>query len=227
MDNIQNYPFQDPIDSNGCLYHMFATPVFSCICNNIENIQKELEVSYRKSVFEYKKEFGMTHQLSDTSFHGNVIIEDNLKELERAIYFNLTNYLQSIGFEHNNNYVPNMRCQIQQSWWSKFGYRDYAHQHNHGESDVAGVYYFKATSPSNKEGNIYFRTPVRSTSSSFVFNHYGNGQVQEAEVGKMLLFPGYLDHGVTTNETNTDRVSLSFNINFEDKKRLEKSLSPI
>ena len=31
----------------------------------------------------------------------------------------------------------------------------------------------------------------------------------------MLLFPAYLDHGVSTNETKTDRVSLAFNINFE------------
>ncbi len=36
-----------------------------------------------------------------------------------------------------------------------------------------------------------------------------------AEVGKMVLFPAYLDHGVTTNETKEDRVSLAFNINFD------------
>ena len=211
---------------NGCLYHMFPTPVFVCRCNNTEDIQKELEVSYRKSVFGYKKEFGMTHQLSDTSFDGNVIIKDNLKKLERAIYFHLRNYLEFAEFENNSNYVPNMRCQIQQSWWSKFGYRDYAHVHNHGKFDIAGVYYFKVAS--SGEGNIYFNSPVPCSSTSFPFNHYGRVQSQEAEVGKMILFPGYLDHGVLTNETKSDRVSLSFNINFENKNyETTQSRSPI
>jgi ectoine hydroxylase-related dioxygenase (phytanoyl-CoA dioxygenase family) len=31
----------------------------------------------------------------------------------------------------------------------------------------------------------------------------------------LLLFPGWLEHGVATNETTSDRVSISFNINFK------------
>ena len=31
----------------------------------------------------------------------------------------------------------------------------------------------------------------------------------------MILFPSYIPHGVMTNETNEDRVSVSFNIYFD------------
>ena len=224
----QEYPFQAPIASfsNGCLYHIFSTPLFACRCENTEAIQKELEVSYRNSTYEYKEDFGQTHLLSDTTFGGNVIVKDNLKELEKAIHANLSNFLGAIGFENNGSYIPNIRYKIQQSWWSKFGYRDYAHVHNHGASDISGVYYFKAESSKDAkelsspfgtqpEGNIYFSSPAPCHTTSFVFGHYGYKQSQLAEVGKMLLFPAYLDHGVSTNETKTDRVSLAFNINFE------------
>ena len=35
------------------------------------------------------------------------------------------------------------------------------------------------------------------------------------EVGKILLFPGWLKHGINTNNTDNIRISLSFNICFK------------
>jgi uncharacterized protein (TIGR02466 family) len=33
------------------------------------------------------------------------------------------------------------------------------------------------------------------------------------EVGKLIIFPSWLDHGVNPNLSDTDRISMSFNIN--------------
>ena len=35
--------------------------------------------------------------------------------------------------------------------------------------------------------------------------------------GELILFPGWLDHGVQTNDTDDERVSVSFNIRFEGR----------
>ena len=216
---------------SGTLFHLFATPVYATRVSNINEIQEELGRSYRKNTFTYKEDFGMTHQLSDTSFGGNVIVKDGLKVFEQAIHFHLCNYMTGIKFPQDGNRssktkIEDVKYTISQSWWSKFGYRDYAHVHNHGNSDVSGVYYFKAPSSeeisihntpwgSQPEGNIYFSSPAPSSVTSFVYAHYAFKQSMLAEVGKMVLFPAYLDHGVTTNETKEDRVSLAFNINFD------------
>ena len=34
------------------------------------------------------------------------------------------------------------------------------------------------------------------------------------QVGKMILFPGWLQHGVNVNNTDNIRMSLAFNIHF-------------
>ena len=217
---------------SGTLFHAFSTPIYATrVKENLNEIQAELGRSYRKNTFTYKEEFGMTHQLSDTSFGGNVIVEDNLKLFEDVIHFHLCNYMTGIKFPQDvgrssKTKIEDVNYTIAQSWWSKFGYRDYAHLHNHGNSDVSGVYYFQAPSSeeistyntpwgTQPEGNIYFSSPAPSSVTSFVYAHYAFKQSMLAEVGKMVLFPAYLDHGVTTNETKEDRVSLAFNINFE------------
>ena len=219
---------------SGTLFHAFSTPIYATRVSNLDEIQTELGRSYRKTTFTYKEEFGMTHLLSDTSFGGNVIVEHGLKSFEDAIHFHLHNYMSGIKFPQegievgrsSKTKIEDVNYTISQSWWSKFGYRDYAHVHNHGNSDVSGVYYFKAPSSeeiatydtpwgNQPEGNIYFSSPAPSSVTSFTFAHYAFKQSMLAEVGKMILFPAYLDHGVTTNETKEDRVSLAFNINFD------------
>ena len=217
---------------SGTMFHAFSTPIYATrIKDNLDEIQTELGRSYRKTTFTYKEEFGMTHQLSDTTFSGNVIVEHGLTLFEQVIHFHLCNYMTGIKFPQDGGRssktkIEDVKYTISQSWWSKFGYRDYAHVHNHGNSDVSGVYYFKAPSSeeissfdtpwgTQPEGNIYFSSPAPSSVTSFVYAHYAFKQSMLAEVGKMVLFPAYLDHGVTTNETKQDRVSLAFNINFD------------
>ena len=210
---------------SGTMFHLFSTPVYAGRCANVDAIQKELDVSYRKNTFQYKESFCMTHMLSDTEFRGNIIEKDKLKELESSIHFHLSNFLQGICFHETKSYVPNIQYEINQSWFAKFGHRDYAQLHNHGNQDIAGVYYYKASSSeqlkesntcwgNQPEGNMYLSSPASKSEVSFVFSHYAYKQSVIAEVGKIVLFPAYLDHGVTTNETDTDRVSLAFNITF-------------
>ena len=89
---------------------------------------------------------------------------------------------------------------------------NYAHIHKHGFSDISGVYYYRTN---GSDGDIFFETPVTETGcSKFWMNHSLTFSIPP-EKGLILLFPGWLSHGVRTNTTDNQRISLSFNINYK------------
>ena len=76
--------------------------------------------------------------------------------------------------------------------------------HNHNKSYVSAVVYLKLPKGS---GNIVFRPR---------YNQYDNSAYSSTfkpEEGTYFIFPGYLDHFVTRNQSDEKRISLS--INFE------------
>ena len=76
--------------------------------------------------------------------------------------------------------------------------------HNHNTSYVSAVVYLKLPEGS---GDIVFRPR---------YNQYDNvaySSTFKPEEGTYFIFPGYLDHFVTRNQSNEKRISLS--INFE------------
>ena len=67
----------------------------------------------------------------------------------------------------------------------------------------------------NKEdGYLYFQTPNPYLEGSLCYTNQGHRWKHSPQEGKLLLFPGWLKHGVTTNETEDTRISISFNIIF-------------
>ena len=50
--------------------------------------------------------------------------------------------------------------------------------------------------------------------TTFMLEHLNNNFVIKPKVGKLLLFPSWLEHGVHINHTDHERMSVSFNINF-------------
>ena len=89
---------------------------------------------------------------------------------------------------------------------------NYAHIHKHGFSDISGVYYYRTN---GSDGDIFFETPVTETGcSKFWINHSLTFNIAP-EKGLIILFPGWLSHGVRTNTTDDQRISLSFNINYK------------
>lgn len=99
------------------------------------------------------------------------------------------------------------------SMWCNVNYKnDYNMIHSHGHFDFSGAYYVKT--PKNC-GQIVFRDPrPAAVTSDFITTQFNNGEVFriEPEVGKLLIFPSYLDHMVLPSKTKDDRVSISWNI---------------
>lgn len=110
---------------------------------------------------------------------------------------------------------PNLRLKMKEFWInvSPKGSRNMSH--DHPASDFSAVYYVQAESNS---GNIGFGNP------SQIMEFWWRSRVIQKEsimtspvtykpiVGKLIIFPSWLVHHVQQNNSNTDRISLAFNM---------------
>jgi len=72
------------------------------------------------------------------------------------------------------------------------------------------VYYVKTD---GSDGNLYFPNPMKAMANSYCFRHFYPEWAQvKPKVGTLVLFPGWLEHGVLSNCTDNERVSVSFNL---------------
>jgi len=89
----------------------------------------------------------------------------------------------------------------------------YNELHNHAGSVLSGVYYVEAA---EHQGNIQFQ---RSDNAEYhlpeqldKINYFNATRATyAAKSGALYIFPGWLKHHVEGNQSNTDRISLSFN----------------
>lgn len=87
--------------------------------------------------------------------------------------------------------------------------------HYHPNCHFSGVYYVSLDAPAC--GSIFFRDPrVASRMLTYPVTRPSEFTASEMrmppEAGRLYVFPGWLEHGVEENLSNTDRISISFNV---------------
>ena len=95
-------------------------------------------------------------------------------------------------------------------------------KHNHPTSDLSGVLWIK----SQKDcGNIIFDSPrsfathqeIECYNEDFKENNnYFHSFSFNPVAGRLIVFPSHLDHHVDFNESQEDRISVSFNIRLQE-----------
>lgn len=88
--------------------------------------------------------------------------------------------------------------------------------HTHPNNYLSGVYYVQTAAGAD---SIFFSDPRPQAGMILPRmkreNAYsGNEAIVEAKVGRMIVFPSWLVHGVPANRSGQDRVSFSFNAMF-------------
>ena len=87
---------------------------------------------------------------------------------------------------------------------------NYNVMHSHGRSDLIGIYYVQVPPGS---GNLHV---LRNDGSQYCDLYENRADmleyVIEPEMGRLYILPGHLWHYVTGSNSDTDRVSVSFNI---------------
>ncbi len=181
---------------------------------NFNNIQQDFQrvADDLKSTGQlvYREDWN-SHKTSDVTFSKNMLDDYNLTLFKEELYNHVYTYLKIIGSPIADS-QERFKYKIFGSWMVQSTNRDYAHIHTHGSSDISGVYYFKTN---GEDGDIFFENPMRYLESSYCFSHLTARASWKPEVGKIILFPGWMPHGVTTNNTDNERISVSFNILFE------------
>ena len=171
---------------------LFPTRVYSEKVSNYDTIQQDFDKV--EEGIEWQNLWN-THLISDPNFLDNILPESFDNELK----------------DHVRIFTGREDFRVTASWMARFEPGQYGVSHQHGHSDLSGVYYYKTT---GDDGNLYFQTPALAATTtvwSTQPNYYDMPPVQ----GKLLLFPGYLTHGIHTNVSRHTRISVSFNITFD------------
>lgn len=102
---------------------------------------------------------------------------------------------------------PSRNIGLRSSWVNvsrKYGYQNY---HSHTMSDLSGVYYYQT---SGKDGLLKFRSDSTGLKNSY-WSNYRDVEYEPKE-GLLILFPSFLEHAVMMNQTDFERISISFNV---------------
>ncbi len=181
----------------------FPLPLYEYTCSIPE--RKELNDDLTLSEFEHRPGWGAdTHKLTPRPFESNVLEESHV--FQQFLQYHVAQYLNNIGIERHDPY------HIHNAWFTSTKKGQYAHLHSHGSDDISGVYY---VSTNSRDGDIYFHSPHYVSESNYMVKHMNMARSITPKKGLIVLWPSFLMHGTRINETNHNRISMSFNLTFK------------
>ncbi len=186
---------------------IFSTPLYYSFAEEqiLTGIQSEISLCIDDIKLQYVEDWGKTHKISSD----DVFEQYDLANLENFIEQNVDKYLNDLQYQGNREYKI-------KAWVAVFETNDYGHIHSHGDADISGVYYFQTNTT---DGELTFYHPAAQVELSRCFNLSLWEHIPM--VGKLVMFPGYLKHGIFRNQTTDTRISISFNVFFKERKRQE------
>ena len=132
------------------------------------------------------------------------------------------NLIKSILNNKNVFNIKDLSKAKMQMWININKPGDYNTRHNHPGSDLSGVFWVKSL---QKSGNLTFYSPNVMTQMeqiNSIKDEIGKKlfitptfQIEPLE-GVIVLFPSDLSHAVQKNNSDEDRISVSFNIDLRD-----------
>ena len=187
-------------DLNPELIQLFPTPVMSVTYK--ENFEEELNfiknIDYGRTNADSTEYFNL--QSSDTF----LLDKKDLLKIRIFIEKSLEIYRREV-FHYSDELV------ITQSWVNKSGKNQKHHSHIHPNSIVSGVFYFQMD---EKLPPIQFK---RTSHDNFAlnieqFNNFNSSTfILPVKNGELIIFPSILEHSVPPNQSDKERISLSFN----------------
>ena len=192
---------------------IFPTPVYYEMANDFEVLNSHIDKVIDKIDFNLNVHRDKPCYIStDFKTHTNIIKEYRmLHKVEKEIYRHVREYCSELEFD-----IENYKYEME-SWFTKCKKGNSILVHHHAYSDISGVYYYKTN---GDDGDFFYESPNPFLGTNMIFHQKNRWCLQwqyKPQVGKILLFPGWIRHGVIPNKTDNTRISLSFNINFKQK----------
>tara|TARA_Y100000114_G_scaffold20871_1_gene16789 strand:- start:163 stop:759 length:597 start_codon:yes stop_codon:yes gene_type:complete len=196
------------------LHDIFCTPIDEVKIRDTNFVKSvyDLYMDCKKNNY-FKNNWMPDNDTCPTTFkHSDNILQD-YDYIKKYIEINSANYLDNV-------YVNFSEIKLYNSWFNEQSKGQLVGTHNHRNPDkpksISGVYYVKSIND-EKQGMIKFKSndPFNFEFPSDADNlKYKSSVVFKAIENTMLFFPSTISHSVTTNETDYDRVVLSFNLEY-------------
>jgi len=190
------------------------------ICNKIE----ELAQKYRREAKEarlvsddwMKEKRSSSQEEIDkagvTTYRTKSLIED-------PEWADITEFMYGFANEMLGSVNPNRdkdKMLMADMWTTIYPKGAYIPEHTHANSLLSAVFYAKAE---ENCGDIEFRDPAFICKNMIMrglgeFPSFNTRFREVPEPGKMVIFPSWLPHFTHPNESDSDRIIISFNIDF-------------
>jgi uncharacterized protein (TIGR02466 family) len=106
-----------------------------------------------------------------------------------------------------------------ESWINIYDYGDSQEMHNHTAGNVVFSYCYFHKIPKNSGELVFFddNTPKihLGQQNGITFRTVGGNYVPEMKEGKLIIFPSWVNHYVTTHKAQEQRITISGNIRYE------------
>ena len=190
------------------LFKIFSTPIWTSIIDNHEEVNSKM-IKYIK-LLQSKNPKGIAKSNVD-GWHSEYfdLNADDPRYFLNSIKLNLDKVFNDMGWDLNNQKIKIT------SMWSIINNKNASNaRHIHSNNYISAAYYVKA--PKNC-GNIIFYDPrnevvFRHPKIKVTNNLNSNIFSIEPKDGLLVLFPSYLHHAVDYNNSNEERIVISFNI---------------
>lgn len=145
--------------------------------------------------------------------HDNMVSVDNhwLESIKDKKLYSLIQHHVKQYFYGLMQATDKISISITESWLNNTAPGEQHHRHRHSNSIISGVYYF-AVSPDS--GNLIFsKTDYQAIEFGILNSNIYNSKhwILTPKKHTLILFPSALEHKVTKNLSDQNRISLSFN----------------
>ena len=196
---------------NSEILKFFAEPIFRYRLDNFKDINKELvKYIYQLKEEDQKKNITLSNRGGWHSPNFKLAQKDSIQNkfaIEMQKYILKT--CVDLGWKTENKQI-----RITNMWSIINKKNDFNVIHTHPNSFLSAAYYVRA--PKNCG---LFQIESLNTAKKYWYPEIKNENelnksISEIaiEEGELLIFPGYLPHKVSKNESNEDRIVVSFNV---------------
>jgi uncharacterized protein (TIGR02466 family) len=176
--------------------NLWPTTLFSTVIQtDTASVKEEIYKLKVTSVGQHKSNYGGWQ--SHTNLHTNPKFLELCNEIISVL---------SILFRKN--------IVFDQMWACVNQHKDFNVVHAHGNKyHISGVFYLQVF---DNSGQICFRDPRPAAINAETTSFFNQGDTENFTPcnNQLIVFPSFLEHFVTPNETHSDRISISFDATF-------------
>ena len=199
--------------AKGHIYKFFPQPIFSFEVDDYKNLNIEL----KKFIYEeYDRDKEGVKRSNINGWHSKAFKFEKGNAAHKFA-MHIEKYISIVFQQYGWPFKPD-KVKISEMWSIINKKNGYNESHIHPNCLLSSVYYVQAE---KNCGKIIFNNPNQVSRNRFPKDlkkteFSANIQKIDPKEGTLLLFPSYLWHSVEPNETDNDRIIVSFNIEIKD-----------